>query len=201
MQDKKLWSNKLTYILTAAGATIGFGCTWRFPYLVGENGGGAYVLLFCLAMIILGIPMILVENVIGRNAMKNSVDAFSKSKFWKITGYLALLGAFGILAYYMVLGGWVSAYIANILGGNFDLGTAITSKEYTENFYINHIEKSPFMIAVYTFIFVLINWYILKKGIIDGIEKYVKFLMPFLFLCFITVIIGNVFLSVFCVIV
>ena len=177
MQNKKLWSNKLTYILTAAGATIGFGCTWRFPYLVGENGGGAYVLLFCLAMIVLGIPMILVENVIGRNAMKNSVDAFSKSKFWKITGYLALLGAFGILAYYMVLGGWVSAYIANILGGNFDLGTAITSKEYTENFYINHIEKSPFMIAVYTFIFVLINWYILKKGIIDGIEKYVKFLL------------------------
>lgn len=197
MQNKKLWSNKLTYILTAAGATIGFGCTWRFPYLVGENGGGAYVLLFCLAMIVLGIPMILVENVIGRNAMKNSVDAFSKSKFWKITGYLALLGAFGILAYYMVLGGWVSAYIANILFGNFDLGTAITSKEYTENFYINHIEKSPFMIAVYTFIFVLINWYILKKGIIDGIEKYVKFLMPFLFLCFITVIIGNIFLSGF----
>lgn len=205
MNNNQLWSNKLTYILTVAGATIGFGCTWRFPYLVGENGGGAYVLIFCIAMIALGIPMILVENVIGRRAMKNSVDAFGVpkkngtkiNKLWKITGCLGLIGAFGILAYYMVLGGWVTAYIANVLNGNFDLSTPITSKTYTENFYKSHIENDPLMIGIYTFVFVLINWYILKKGIIDGIEKYIKFLMPFLFLCFATVIVGNMFLSGF----
>lgn len=64
--QRQTWSSTLTYILTVAGATIGFGATWRFPYLVGENGGGAYVLVFCIAMIIIGIPVILVENVIGR---------------------------------------------------------------------------------------------------------------------------------------
>ncbi|MDE3936128.1 sodium-dependent transporter, partial [Glaesserella parasuis] len=65
-QERQSWSNRLAYIMTVAGATVGFGATWRFPYLVGENGGGAYVALFCIAMIVIGIPMILVENVIGR---------------------------------------------------------------------------------------------------------------------------------------
>ena len=71
-QSRQTWSSRLTYVLTVAGATVGFGATWRFPYLVGENGGGAYVLLFCIAMIVIGIPMILVENVIGRRLRVNS---------------------------------------------------------------------------------------------------------------------------------
>ena len=143
MQKRQTWSSTLTYILTVAGATIGFGATWRFPYLVGENGGAAFVLVFCVAMIAIGIPVILVENVIGRRAQKNSVDAFapnlaqdlgensaqnsanaknlnsapnlkanssqnsSENKAWRGVGYLGLLGSFGIMAYYMVLGGWV----------------------------------------------------------------------------------------------
>ena len=72
--QRQTWSSKLTYIMTVAGATVGFGATWRFPYLVGENGGGAYVLLFCIAMLLIGIPMILVENVIGRRLRVNSID-------------------------------------------------------------------------------------------------------------------------------
>ena len=80
-QSRQTWSSRLTYVLTVAGATVGFGATWRFPYLVGENGGGAYVLLFCIAMIVIGIPMILVENVIGRRLRVNSIDALAtKSK-------------------------------------------------------------------------------------------------------------------------
>lgn len=204
MQEKQLWSNKLTYILTVAGATIGFGCTWRFPYLVGENGGGAYVMLFCIAMIIFGIPMILVENVIGRRAMKNTVGAFLVpkrdgsiiDKKWRFVGYFSLIGAFGILAYYMVLGGWVMTYIANILMHNFTLNAPI-SGTYASTFYETHIVNAPFLVGIYTFLFVFINWYILKKGIIDGIEKYVKFLMPLLFLCLLIVIAGNATLDGF----
>lgn len=80
--QRQTWSSTLTYILTVAGATIGFGATWRFPYLVGENGGGAYVLVFCIAMIIIGIPVILVENVIGRKAMTNCRRK-NKISIWK----------------------------------------------------------------------------------------------------------------------
>ena len=190
--QRQTWSNQITYILTVAGATIGFGATWRFPYLVGENGGGAYVLVFIIAMLLVGIPIILVENVIGRMAHKNSIDAFdthSKYNLWKIVGYMGVIGAFGILAYYMVLGGWVISYIINIFLSLFsslglDLSSPIT-KEITSNFYTQNIENSPLLIGFYTFIFVVINWIILKKGIIEGIEKSVKWLMPLLFLCLI----------------
>ena len=118
---RQTWSSRLTYILTVAGATIGFGATWRFPYLVGQNGGGAYVLTFIIVMFAVGVPIILVENVIGRRALSNAVDAFStkdkKDSTWKIVGYLGLIGAFGILAYYMVIGGWVISYIVNVTKG------------------------------------------------------------------------------------
>lgn len=200
---RQTWSSKLTYILTVAGATIGFGCTWRFPYLVGQNGGGAYVLIFCIAMIVLGIPMILVENVIGRRALKNCVDAFTAPKkdgsrikpAWKIVGIMGVIGAFGILAYYMVLGGWVLTYIVNIVSGNFDLSARITDPAFTQKFYVDHIENSPLSVGGYTIVFIAINWYILKNGIIEGIEKFVKFLMPALFLCFIAVILTNLTLE------
>ena len=200
---RQTWSSKLTYILTVAGATIGFGCTWRFPYLVGQNGGGAYVLIFCIAMIVLGIPMILVENVIGRRALRNCVDAFAAPKkdgsrikpAWKIVGIMGVIGAFGILAYYMVLGGWVLTYIVNILSGNFDLSARITDPAFTQKFYADHIENSPLGVGAYTIVFIAINWYILKNGIIEGIEKFVKFLMPALFLCFIAVILTNLTLE------
>ncbi|WP_314986979.1 sodium-dependent transporter [uncultured Campylobacter sp.] len=200
---RQTWSSKLTYILTVAGATIGFGCTWRFPYLVGQNGGGAYVLVFCIAMIVLGIPMILVENVIGRRALRNCVDAFTAPKkdgshikpAWKIVGIMGVIGAFGILAYYMVLGGWVLTYIVNIVSGNFDLSARITDPAFTQKFYADHIENSPLGVGAYTIVFIAINWYILKNGIIEGIEKFVKFLMPALFLCFIAVILTNLTLE------
>lgn len=197
-QERQTWSSRLTYIMTVAGATVGFGATWRFPYLVGENGGGAYVLLFCIAMILIGIPMILVENVIGRRLRVNSIDAFgdklhdkSFSKYWKIVGYTGLLGAFGIMAYYMVLGGWVIDYIVNIIGGNLDLSTPIT-KDTAQHFYQHHITDSPLSIITYTLIFVAINYIILAKGIIGGIERSVKYLMPLLFIFLIGMVIRNI---------
>ncbi|MGQ9444459.1 sodium-dependent transporter [[Pasteurella] aerogenes] len=196
-QERQTWSSRLTYVLTVAGATVGFGATWRFPYLVGENGGGAYVLLFCIAMLVIGIPMILVENVIGRRLRVNSIDAFGDrldgkvSKGWKILGYMGLLGAFGIMAYYMVLGGWVMNYIVNLIGGGLDISTVIT-KEYAKQFYEESITNSPWHIMLYTLIFVLINYVILAKGIIGGIERSVKYLMPLLFIFLIGMVIRNV---------
>lgn len=195
--QRQTWSSTLAYILTVAGATIGFGATWRFPYLVGENGGAAFVLVFCVAMILIGIPVILVENVIGRKAHKNSVDCFggdSHSKSWRGVGYLGLLGSFGIMAYYMVLGGWVLVYIYNLIFGDFNLSEPV-SKEYTNAFYTQNIEHNPLFIGIFTTLFVALNYVILKRGIIDGIEKAVKFLMPLLFLCLIIVIVRNLSLE------
>lgn len=202
---RQTWSSRLTYILTVAGATIGFGATWRFPYLVGQNGGGAYVLMFILVMILVGIPIILVENVIGRRAQTNSVDAFyphkeSHSPSWKFFGYLGLLGSFGILSYYMPIGGWVISYVYHVflgalgIAGGLDLSAPIT-KDVTEAFYVDQIEQSPWAITIFTGLFVLINWWILRKGIIAGIERSVKYLMPLLFICLIIMVVRNLTLD------
>lgn len=229
---RQIWSNRLTYILTVAGATIGFGATWRFPYLVGEYGGGAYVAVFVLAMLLVGIPIILVENVIGRRAHTNSVDAFSVdtssidasgidsgksqrlSRFWKIFGYMGMVGAFGILAYYMVIGGWVISYIVHIFigilqsisGDSSSFGTALQNlggldlsskldKTATSSFYDTHITQGGFSVVGFTFIFVAINWLILRKGIIEGIERSVKYLMPLLLLCLVLMVARNLTLE------
>lgn len=195
------WSSRLTYVLTVAGATIGFGATWRFPYLVGEHGGGAYVLLFCLAMIVIGIPMILVENVIGRRLQVNSIDAFGGEangkkihKGWKLLGYMGLLGSFGILAYYMVLGGWVMTYIGSLLTGGLDLSAPV-SAELTAQYYQDNIQNDPLTILFYTGLFVAVNYFILAKGIVDGIERAVKYLMPLLFIFLIVMVVRNLTLS------
>ncbi|MEG9498443.1 sodium-dependent transporter [Mannheimia indoligenes] len=197
-EERQSWSSRLAYIMTVAGATVGFGATWRFPYLVGENGGGAYVFLFCIAMIVIGIPMILVENVIGRRMRVNAVDAFGGSAngkkispAWKILGYMGLLGAFGILAYYMVLGGWVLNYIGSLITGSLDLSTPVTV-ETTYQFFQQSIFNSPAIIITYTAIFVLVNYFILVKGIVDGIERSVKYLMPILFVFLLVMVIRNV---------
>lgn len=197
-EKRQSWSSRLTYVLTVAGATIGFGATWRFPYLVGEHGGGAYVLLFCIAMIVIGIPMILVENVIGRRIQVNSIDAFSGTAngkkinpAWKILGYMGLLGSFGILAYYMVLGGWVLTYIGSLVSGNLDLSAPVTV-ETTSAFFNENIHNSPQTILIYTALFVLANYIILVKGVMDGIERSVQYLMPILFIFLLVMIVRNV---------
>ena len=195
---RQSWSSRLAYVMTVAGATIGFGATWRFPYLVGENGGGAYVFLFCIAMIVIGIPMILVENVIGRRIKVNAIDAFGGSANgkklapgWKILGYMGLLGAFGILAYYMVLGGWVLNYIGSLISGKLDLSSPVTV-ETTAAFYRESIQNSPMTIIGYTSVFVFINYLILMKGVVDGIERSVKYLMPLLFVFLLIMVVRNV---------
>lgn len=195
-EPRQSWSSRVAYIMTVAGATVGFGATWRFPYLVGENGGGAYVFLFCVAMIVIGIPMILVENVIGRRMRVNAIDAFGGKAngnaihpMWKLLGYMGLLGAFGILAYYMVLGGWVLNYIGSFATGALDISSPITV-EQTAHYFQESIFNSPRTILGYTALFVAVNYFILAKGIVDGIERSVKYLMPLLFL-FLLIMVGR----------
>lgn len=197
---RETWSNKLLYISTVAGATIGFGATWRFPYQVGQNGGGAYLLVFVVAMIVLGVPMLMAEHIIGRRMQTNTVDAFSQgelkkpvSKAWRSIGYIAIIGAFGILAYYMVLGGWVISYLADILLGRINLTEPIEN-EYITSFFANSISNS-FKMGFYTLFFVVINYFILVKGIIGGIERLIAKIMPLFLIILIAMVIYSLQLS------
>ncbi len=196
---RESWSSKLIYISTVAGATIGFGATWRFPYLVGENGGGAYLLVFFIAMIILGVPMLIAEHIIGRRLQTNVIDAFTSRdgkkpypSIWKGIGYIALLGAFGILAYYMVLGGWVMSYIGGIVTRGIDLSSPI-SATVAKDFFVAST-SNPWKMFTYTLIFVLVNYYILVKGIIEGIERVIRWIMPLFLLLVLALMVRALFL-------
>ncbi len=188
MENRESWSSQLAYILAVAGATVGFGATWRFPYLVGSNGGGAYVLVFVLAMIIIGIPMILVENAIGRHLHTNAVDSFRGR--WRVVGWMGLAGAFGIMAYYMVIGGWVLNYIWAVVAGGLDLSAPLSAAQ-TAEFYEANIVSAPLAISIATLVFVAINFVILQTGAVNGIEKTAKYLMPLLFLLMLGIVARN----------
>lgn len=191
---RESWSNRLLYISTVAGATIGFGATWRFPYQVGQNGGGAYLIIFILAMLILGVPMLMAEHLIGRRLQTNTVDSFAAkagapaiSPLWKGVGILAIIGAFGILAYYMVLGGWVASYIGDITLKKIDLSTPISGTAVGE--YFDNSIANPLKMLLYTGGFVAVNYLILVKGIIQGIERLISYVMPLFLLLVIVMII------------
>ncbi|WP_300703168.1 sodium-dependent transporter [uncultured Campylobacter sp.] len=198
-----MWSSSMAYILILVGATVGFGASWRFPFLVGENGGGVYVLAFIISMFLLGFPIMLVENVIGKKARTNSVDAFKQNssgeKFWQFIGYLGLLGAFGFLAYCVVLSGWVLSYLIHtvsaVLGyGGLELKHPI-SKEISHAFFETHIKNEPLFITFCTAIFVFLNYIILKRNVIQGIEKAAKYLSLIMLLCLLIMIFRNLSLN------
>ena len=155
------------------------------------------MLVFCIAMIVIGIPMILAENAIGRRLKCNAVDAFGGKNInpaWKIVGWMGLLGAFGIMAYYMVIGGWVLNYIAQIAFGMLDL-SQVLSFEATSAFYEQNIVSDPLAISFATLVFVLVNYAILVQGAVGGIERSAKYLMPLLFVLMIVMIVKNLTLD------
>ncbi|TDI74138.1 MAG: sodium-dependent transporter, partial [Bacteroidetes bacterium] len=116
------WSGKLGFILAASGSAIGLGNIWRFPYTAGENGGGAFVLLYLMFVVVIGIPLVLAELSVGRKTQLNPVGAFEKlspGSKWPWLGKLGILTGFGILAFYSVIAGWTLWYLFEAITGGF----------------------------------------------------------------------------------
>lgn len=108
MGQREQWSSKFGFILAAAGSAIGFGAIWKFPYITGQNGGGAFLLIFVLFTLLLGLPLLLAEFTIGRTAQDNAVDSFKKiapNTKWHWIGILGMVTCFILLSFYSVVGG------------------------------------------------------------------------------------------------
>jgi NSS family neurotransmitter:Na+ symporter len=112
------WSSKLGFIMATAGAAVGLGSLWKFPYVAGMNGGGAFVLLYIFFSILIGLPVFIGELIIGRKSQKSSVLAFSSlqkdGRNWKILGWLNCLATYFLLSYYSIIAGWVYTHPAII---------------------------------------------------------------------------------------
>ncbi|MBM3202264.1 MAG: sodium-dependent transporter [Chlamydiae bacterium] len=175
------WTGKVGFILATAGSAIGLGSLWRFPYMAGENGGGAFVLLYLLFTVFIGVPVFIGELILGRKAQKSAVLAYStlsdQSPNWKILGWLNVITSFIILSFYCVVSGWVLSYTLMSLN-QFSLGKS--AEEIRAIF--TTLFASPGINVFWLLLFLLINIGIIHSGVRKGIEYWSKILMPALFL-------------------
>ena len=174
------WSSKWAFIFAAAGSAVGLGNIWKFPYITGENGGGAFVLIYLACVLVIGIPLLIAEIYIGRLGKENPVDAILNivraeklSKFWVIIGWLALLGSFFILSYYCVIAGWTLDYTVKSMYGSF---TQMTPLDIDNMF--NSLLASHGTLLFYFTLTIAITGLIISQGITKGIEKAIYVLFP-----------------------
>ena len=187
--QREQWGSKMGFVLAAAGSAVGLGNIWRFPYITGANGGGAFVLLYVALVFVIGFSVMLAEIAIGRHAQLNAVGSFRKIKggAWPIVGWMGVAAGFIILSYYGVIAGWTMAYVVKSFTGLMDAANAGTAGDFFVGFITN-----PSQVIAWQAIFMAITIYIVYKGIGGGIEKYCKVLMPALFLILLVLIVRAV---------
>lgn len=187
------WTSKLGFILAAAGSAIGIGAIWKFPYITGTSGGGAFFLIFILFTLLIGLPILLAEFIIGRGSKKDAVrayQAFAPKTNWHFIGILGMVTSFILLSFYSVVGGWILLYIFETVIGNL---SQLTEQEYGSMF--EGFVANPAYAIGAQLVFILITIYVVARGVQKGIEKASKFMMPALFIAFIILIIRSLTLD------
>lgn len=180
------WSSRLGFILSSAGAAIGLGAIWKFPYVTGMSGGGAFFLIFVLFTVLIGLPLLLAEFIIGRGAGKEAVSAYKKlapksMSVW--IGRLGVVGCFLLLSFYSVVGGWVLNYsvmamLGQVIGDGASYGALFET-----------VIGTPWITIVGLLVFTLLNVLVVASGIQAGIEKANKYMMPLLFIFFLILVV------------
>lgn len=189
---KDQWSSKIGFIFASAGAAIGLGAIWKFPYVTGMNGGGAFLLIFILFTLLIGLPMLISEYIIGRGSGKQATSAYEKlvpKTAWKYVGWMGVIGCFLLLTFYTVVGGWVLVYtIMSIFGFIIQ-----PNADYAELF--GMIITSPWITPLGTAAYIFINVLVITMGVKDGIERACKYMMPILFIFFLIIVVRAVTLD------
>lgn len=173
-EKRASFGGKLVAILAAAGSAIGLGSIWRFPYVAGENGGAAFLLVYLLCVFIVGIPVMLAEFAVGRATKKNAVGGYRQlAKGWRWLGYSGIVAALFISGYYYIIAGWSLEYFVNSFGVLY--GDSVDFKAQFGAF------QASWRPLFYMIIFVLMSHFIIARGVQNGIEKASKIMMPLLF--------------------
>ena len=188
MAQRGNFGSKIGIVLATAGSAVGLGNIWRFPYMTGQNGGAAFLLLYILCILLLGIPGMVSEFIVGRHGQANaakSYDKLSRGRPWKLVGYLGILTSTIILGFYAVVAGWCLEYLFASLGGN-TLGDA----DYVKNYFVSfstHMWRS----VLWGVAFIFLTHQVIEKGVQKGIERASKWLMPILLLLLVIIVIAS----------
>ncbi len=173
------WSGALGFILASMGSAVGLGNVWRFPYITGQSGGAAFILLYIVCVLAVGVPIMLAEFLIGRKTQRNPVGAFRTLRPgspWVVTGWLGVISGFAILSYYAVVGGWVLHYVYLSL---VDAFAGKSPEQIAALFGV--LAANPGLQIFWFMIFMLLSILIVSRGVSGGIEIGNKFMMPALF--------------------
>ncbi len=190
MKQTDQWTSRLGFILAAAGSAIGLGAIWKFPYIVGTSGGGAFFLLFLLFTVAIGLPLLLGEFTIGRSTQKEAISAYrtiAPGSLWYWVGRLGVITCFLLLSFYSVVGGWILTYLMRGLTGQ------LTGPHYDALF--GNVIADPVGAVAAQFVFMLITAWVVARGVQSGIESANKYMMPALFILFVILMLRSLTLD------
>jgi NSS family neurotransmitter:Na+ symporter len=191
-QSRANFGSKLGIILASAGSAVGLGNIWRFPYETGNHGGAAFILIYLGCVLLLGLPVMIAEFVIGRRSHANTAAAYrilSSGTQWKWVGRMGVLTGFLILSYYSVVAGWTLEYIVEALFNGF---ADKSSGDYIASF--QRFSSHPWRPIVWLVLFLLATHYIIVRGVEKGIERSAKIMMPALFILLLVLVVSAVML-------
>ena len=185
-----LWSSRLAFILAATGSAVGLGNIWKFPYITGENGGGAFVLVYLVCIAAVGLPIMMAEVVIGRrgghspvNSLRQIAERDGLNPLWRLVGAVGVLAGFLILSFYSVIGGWALSYVGTTASGQFVGQSADAIGAIFSNLLAN-----PTTLLLWHTIFMALVMLVVARGVRSGLERAVSILMPGLFVLLLIVV-------------
>lgn len=174
------WGSKVGFVLAAIGSAIGLGVLWKFPYVVGQNGGGLFLLSYFICVIVIGVPVLIAELMIGRASQRAAIGAFatlSKNQSeWKIAGWFGVISSFFIMSFYSVIAGWGMSYIVMSLNGFYK---GLSAKEVAQTY--DTLSSAGGITVLWHFLFTLITMRIVLHGVRKGIEYWAKVMTRALF--------------------
>ena len=188
------WSSRLTFILAATGSAVGLGNIWKFPYIAGENGGGAFVLVYLACILIVGTPVMIAEVLMGRRGRSSPIHSVIKlakeagvGQGWQFIGWMGVLAGLIILSYYSVVAGWVLAYLPKMASGTF---TGIDGAGASTVF--STLLADPWALLRWHTVFIVMSILVVVAGVKKGLGNAVRILMPLLFLLLLVLLVFGV---------
>ena len=176
------WSSRWSFILAATGSAVGLGNIWKFPYITGEYGGGAFVLVYLLCVALIGIPIMMAEVMLGRRGRQSPVNTMrylakveNRHGIWSWIGWMGVLAGFLILSYYSVIAGWALAYVFRVGSGVIQAADSIGVKNI-----FGELVSDPEKLLAWHTTFMVLTMFVVARGVKQGLEKAVRFLMPLL---------------------
>jgi len=188
MTERGNFGSKLGIVLATAGSAVGLGNIWRFPYMTGQNGGAAFLLMYVGCILLLGVPGMISEFIVGRHAQTNAARAYdklSKGRPWKLVGHLGILTSTIILGFYAVVAGWCLEYLFASIFGQIQ-----GDSQYVQQYFVD-FSSSAWKPVLFGLLFILITHLIVVRGVRGGIEKASKLLMPILLILLVVLVIAS----------